>query len=225
MRGMPGESQHRYEQAASCSDDPAAAALALRRAAGAALRPPRRRRCSAALPAISCRGAGGGDRAGAARDLAKAAEMLEPGTGHARHRALQRAGRRVAGVRNPFGSRQFGGAGTGSGRSRIPVAGSESGMCGTDPPRFELARRAGEPLIESAALDQLTSTQLALGQLEKAAATALHRTRLLASMPARVDSGMELSDAYHMAAECALAIGDLEHARRLGGVLRTPVPQ
>jgi hypothetical protein len=43
-----------------------------------------------------------------------------------------------------------------------------------------LARQAGDPLTESAALDQLTSVQLARGEVRAAAASALRRTELLA---------------------------------------------
>jgi hypothetical protein len=40
-----------------------------------------------------------------------------------------------------------------------------------------LARRAGDPLTESAALDELTSVQLARGEIRGALASALRRTR------------------------------------------------
>jgi hypothetical protein len=81
IRGMPGESQRRYEQAAELAADDLAAADALRSAAGAAesrhfgneaLRL-RGRAAEAALRA--------GDRAGAAGDLARNAELINRGPG------------------------------------------------------------------------------------------------------------------------------------------------
>ena len=81
IRGMPGESQRRYEQAAELAADDRAAADALRSAAGAAesrhfgneaLRL-RQRAADAAIRA--------GDRAGAAGDLARNAELINRGPG------------------------------------------------------------------------------------------------------------------------------------------------
>ena len=50
-----------------------------------------------------------------------------------------------------------------------------------------LARRAGDPLAESAALDLQTSIQLARGDIPAAAASALRRTELLAPAAATAD--------------------------------------
>ena len=79
-----------------------------------------------------------------------------------------------------------------------------------------LARRVGDPLIESAALDQLTAVQLARGEVRAAAASALRRTELLAPMPVTAESGLELFDALSMATECAIAAGDLRAATATG---------
>ena len=79
---------------------------------------------------------------------------------------------------------------------------------------IELARRVGDPLTESAALDQLTSVQLARGEVRAAAASALLRAELLAPLPVTAGSGLELADALYMATECALAAGDLRVARK-----------
>src|SRR5205807_80998 len=60
-----------------------------------------------------------------------------------------------------------------------------------------LARLAGDPLAESAALDLLTGTQLARGDIRAAAASALRRTELLAPLRRRaIACGLELFDAY-----------------------------
>lgn len=78
-----------------------------------------------------------------------------------------------------------------------------------------LARRARDPLAESAALDHVTSFHLAKGQLHAAAASALRRTELLAPLRATAAAGMEFYDAFGMAAECAMAAGDLPAAKEM----------
>jgi hypothetical protein len=83
-----------------------------------------------------------------------------------------------------------------------------------------LARRIEDPLIESAALDQLTAVQLARGEVRAAAASALRRTELLAPMQVTAASALEFFDAIGMAAHCAVAAGDLRAARRNAERLR-----
>jgi hypothetical protein len=81
---------------------------------------------------------------------------------------------------------------------------------------LELARGAGDRLGESAALDVLTSVQLAHGRLTDAMETAVRRTELLAAVPVTAESALEFFDAYQMASQCAVAAGDLGEAQRLG---------
>jgi hypothetical protein len=83
-----------------------------------------------------------------------------------------------------------------------------------------LARRAGDPLTESSALDELTSVQLARGELRAALASALRRTEILGPLPVTALSGLEHSDSLQMAAECATAAGDLRAARQLAERVR-----
>ena len=83
-----------------------------------------------------------------------------------------------------------------------------------------LARRAGDPLAESAALDEVTSIQLARGQLSDALGSALRRTGILAQLPVTAPAGLEVSDAICMAAECATAVGDLRIARDMAERVR-----
>src|SRR6185369_13242914 len=83
-----------------------------------------------------------------------------------------------------------------------------------------LARRAGDPLTESAALDELTSVQLARGEIRGALASALRRTQALDPLPVTAWSGLEHSDALCMAAECATAAGDLRVARQMAERVR-----
>jgi hypothetical protein len=83
-----------------------------------------------------------------------------------------------------------------------------------------LARRAGDPLTESAALDELTAVQLARGELRGALASALRRTEILAPLPMTAQTGLEVCDALYMAAECATTTGDLRTARQLAEQIR-----
>jgi predicted ATPase/DNA-binding CsgD family transcriptional regulator len=219
-RGMPGEAQRRYEQAADLSETEAAAAHALHFAAGAAaarhfgddvLRL-HRRAADAAVRA--------GDRASAARDLAQAAEFINRAFGliadippDGTVDALLAEARELA-------------AGDPVAEARIRVAEAFAGPEG-DPATVEateqalvLTRRAGDPLAESAALDQLTAVQLARGEVRAAAASAMLRTSLLAALPIRADAGLEVSDAFCMAADTAVAAGDLPSARILAERVR-----
>jgi predicted ATPase/DNA-binding CsgD family transcriptional regulator len=220
VRGMPGESQRRYEQAAALAETENAAAAALRLAAGAAsaghsgddaLRL-HRAAADAALRA--------GDRSSAGRDLAQAAEFInrcvgliadlpsadEVDTLLAEARALS-AGDLVAEAR-ARNAEAF------AGREADPATAvlTEEALA--------LARRSGDLLAESAALDQYTCVQLARGDVQAAAASALRRTELLTSLPVRADIGLEVSDAFCMATETTIAAGDLRTARELAERVR-----
>ena len=216
-RGLAGESQHRYEQAAELTADAGQAATALRWAAGAA----RSRhfgddafRLHQAAAEASVRA---GDRAGAAADLAEAAEMMGRATGLmatapaagqgqvllARGWALALADHDVAAEARLLNSEAF----NRDELDPVTVELTERAIA--------LARRAGDPLTESAALDELTSVQLARGELRAALASALRRIEILAPLPMTARTGFERADALYMANECAIAAGDLRAAREL----------
>jgi hypothetical protein len=234
-RGMPGESQRRYEQAAElAADDRVAAdrvaadrvaadrvaADAWRSAAGAAESRHfgndalllLRRAADAALRA--------GDRAGAAGDLARSAELINRGPGllaslpaAGEVEALLNEGRTLAGDDL-------------AAQARLLTAEAFNGAI-ADPGTGELVDRAlamarsiQDPLIESAALDQLTAIRLARGDVRAAAASAVRRTELLAPMQVTADAALEFFDGLGMAAECAVAAGDLRAARGLAERLR-----
>ncbi|WP_433445070.1 ATP-binding protein [Nonomuraea sp. CA-141351] len=78
----------------------------------------------------------------------------------------------------------------------------------------ELARRTGDPLAESAALDALTGAQSWAGDTFATAATARRRLTLLASLPTSPAGTHELIDALGIAAEAGLGAGDVPSARR-----------
>jgi predicted ATPase/DNA-binding CsgD family transcriptional regulator len=220
LRGLPGESQRRYEQAAGLAPDDRSAADAWRGAAGAAesrhvgieALALRQRAADAAVRA--------GDRAAAAGDLARNAELMNRGPGLMATQppagaatALIKQGWALAG-------------GDPVAEARLLVA-EAFDADESDPDALEIiesaltqVRRVGDPLIESAALDQLTAAQLSRSEIRAAAASALRRTQLLATVPVTATTALELFDALLMASDCAVAAGDLPVARSLAERLR-----
>jgi len=220
-RGLPGEAQWRYEQAAALAADQHAAAAALRDAAAAAeIRhfggdAMRLHRASAAAALRA------GDRPRAAYHLAQAAELVNRGPGLMPEpipRAM--AARWIAEAAaladgDPAAQARVVIA-AGYQGSRLDAASAELAERGVT-----LARRAGDPVGESAALDLQTSSQLAYGDIAAAAASALRRTELLAPLRRQaLRCGLELFDAYQMAAETSAAAGNLAAARELAEQVR-----
>ncbi|PZF82849.1 hypothetical protein C1I92_15210 [Jiangella anatolica] len=218
-RGLPAEAQRRFEQAAALSPDDAATADALRLAAGSArtrLAGDDALRLHLAAAAAAERA---GDRVAAARQYAHAAELVHRSSGIlAEVPSAETAAAWLA------TARELGGDDPGT-AARIAVA--EAFAAADDDPdtvarterALELARESGEPAVESAALDQLTGLHLARGEARAALASALRRTALLFA-PADPESGFELSDAFGMATESAIAAGDLRQARQAAEALR-----
>jgi len=213
LRGMPGEAQRRFEQAADAAEDESARAHALRSAAGAAesrhagddaLRL-RRAAADAALRAE--------DPVGAAVELARMAELINRAPG------LMASAVPVGDVAALISEGWTLAGDDQTAKARLLIAEAFKGKI-DDPGTIalverslSLARRIGDPWIESAALDQLTSVQLARGEVRAAASSAVRRTELLASLPVTPAAGLEFFDSLVMAAECAVAAGDLRAAR------------
>ncbi|QKV90759.1 AAA family ATPase [Streptomyces sp. NA02950] len=82
-----------------------------------------------------------------------------------------------------------------------------------------LARRTGDPVAMSAAIDALSGAQSWTGDAFAVAAAARRRIDILASVPPTPASTHELMDALAMAAGTALGVGELPEARRWGGQL------
>lgn len=82
-----------------------------------------------------------------------------------------------------------------------------------------LARLAGDPVAESAALDALSGARSWAGDTFAAAAAARRRIDLLAPLPPAPARTHELLDALAMASGTALGAGRLAEARRWGGEL------
>ncbi|MCX4822991.1 LuxR C-terminal-related transcriptional regulator [Streptomyces sp. NBC_01142] len=226
-RNLLGEAQQRYEQAAVLAVD-AAGAAALRQAAGVA----GCRRLGDDMFRLH-RAAGeaarrAGDLAGAGRDLAAAATIAYRFSSEFTQippvdevTAMLAAARELAGDDDPaaeaavalaeaavvadaFGAVQ----GATDNTVEETVARAQQAV--------ELARRAGDPVAESAALDALSGARSWSGEAFAAAAAARRRIDILASAPRTPASTHELMDALAMAAGTALGVGELPEARRWG---------
>ncbi|MEE1759826.1 ATP-binding protein [Streptomyces sp. SP18BB07] len=77
-----------------------------------------------------------------------------------------------------------------------------------------LARAAGDPVAESAALDALSGARTWAGDSFGAAAAARRRIEILTPLPHTPAATQELMDALAMAAGTALGVGELAQARR-----------
>ena len=219
-RGLTGESQRRFVQAADLADDGAVQARALRQAANVAqsrhlgdesLRLIR----EAADVALRA-----GDKELAAEALAHHAMLIQRCPGTLSHvpsedeldAVLAQAGVLAASLAEP------------STRLDAALLIAESFRSEERDPvtlllaerAVELGRRVGVPELESGALDALISVQLATGDTRAAASTARLRTELLETLPSTADIGFELPDALQMANETFIAIGDLRAARAYG---------
>jgi predicted ATPase/DNA-binding CsgD family transcriptional regulator len=224
-RNLVGESQQRYEQAASLTRDLAATAAALRCAAAVAgcrlLGDDMYRLRRAAADAASR----AGDKTGAAIDLATAATTAYRFSGAftrvpppAEPAALLTAARELAGgdpasdaavalaeaavLADAFGSDQ--------GPSENAVAETLAAASRA----VALARRAADPLATSAALDALAGAHSWAGDSFAAAATARSRVELLSSARVTPASTHELADALVSGIDTSLGVGDLPAARR-----------
>ncbi|MEU8380313.1 ATPase [Streptosporangium sp. NPDC048865] len=224
-RTLTGESQRRYEQAAGLATDPAAAASMLRQAAAVA-------GCRTAgddmyrlrLAAADV-ARGSGDTAGSAADLATAATVAYRfSTTFVRLPSREEALALVAEAREPAGDDPAARAAVALAEAAVltDAFGAAQGPPGNAVPEtveraeraVELARRTGDPLAESAALDALTGAQSWAGDTFATAATARRRIALLSSLPVSPAATHELIDALGIAAEADLGVGDLPGARR-----------
>jgi len=212
-RGLLGEAQRRYEQAAEHAPDPAVAADTLILAAGAAssrqvgndaLRLWR----DAASTAVEA------DRSGtAAYALSRAAELLLRGPGIIADKPPEGTHDELLAEARALGSDEP--------RAVTSIATAVAfDLEEADPAALETAERAvasaaalDDPLLESAALDGLSAINLGRGDLDGAVAASRRRIAVLAGVRASAAAAFEIADGYNMASEIALAAGDFPAAR------------
>ncbi|GAB2451055.1 hypothetical protein GCM10027187_18800 [Streptosporangium sandarakinum] len=224
-RHLTGESQRRYEQAAALATDPAASASMLRQAAAVAgCRTAgddmyRLRRAAADAARTS------GAAAAAAADLATAATIaFRFSTTFVRHPSQEEALQLITEAREQAGDDPAAQAAVALAEAAVltDAFGAVQGPPGNAVPEtreraehaVELARRTGDPLAESAALDALTGAQSWVGDTFAAAVTARRRIMLLSSLPISPAGTHELIDALGIVAEASLGAGDVQGARR-----------
>jgi predicted ATPase/DNA-binding CsgD family transcriptional regulator len=211
-RGLSREAQHRYEEAAALTEGRAAAA-ALHHAAGAAANRQAGDEAIALYRAAADAARAAGDDPAAARDLALLVTLVNRGPGIFSQLPAPVDARELLAEARPLAA----------GRPEVEAAIVVAEVFDMDESTTraeELARQAvamaqasGDALMESAALDALTAVLLARAQPFEAAATTRRRMEVLAPLPPHVDIGFELMDAYHMATETHLGIGDLRSSR------------
>ncbi|TDD71108.1 ATPase [Actinomadura darangshiensis] len=230
-RTLLGEAQQRFEQAAGLTaDDDGAGAAALRQAAAVA----------------GCRSVDGdsyrlfraaaeaarraGDTAGAGRDLAAAATVAYRfSSSFAQPPPVDEVTAMLAQARELAGDAPSAEAAVALAEAAVvadafgAVQGSPDNPAQATVSRaehaVELARRAGDPVAESAALDALAGAVSWAGDAFAAAAAARRRIDVLACEPPAPAATHELMDALAMAAGTAVGVGDLPAARRWGARL------
>jgi predicted ATPase/DNA-binding CsgD family transcriptional regulator len=215
LRGLPRETQRRYEQAAALAPGDRQAARALHSAAEAAKARHFGTEAFRLYRAAADAALRAGDRPRAAYDLAQIAELINRGPGIMSEPVPPGEVERLIAEAAALADDDT------AARARVLIA-QANATAPLNPVATELldraialSREAGDPLGESAALDQLTAIRLAHGEIRAAAVSALRRTEVLATLPLHADTcGLELSDAYFMATETAVAAGELAAARR-----------
>jgi predicted ATPase/DNA-binding CsgD family transcriptional regulator len=225
VRGRPMEAQRRYEQAATLAPTAAERADHLRLAARAAATRYLGNDALRLLRAAAAIAIEIGDRSAAALDLAWMSIYIDrcPGI-MAELRTVEEA----AALRDEARA-----ISDGSARAEAAIAVAGTMLTNTasqpydrtdrDPAVFEstrhaveLAHRAGDATLESAALDELIAVHLAIDDIPGAVRAVRRRGELVGTLPAVTSNGYELLDFRLMGAEVSLAAGDLvtagEHA-------------
>jgi hypothetical protein len=214
-RGMPSEAQRRYEEAATLAADPADAARALHHGAAVAWGRAAGNEAVRLYRAAAEAARRAGDRRRAAVELATAAELVAHAPGVMSE--LAPPGEQQA-LLDEAWTLAFGDAHVEA--AMLNVIGSQDEDEG-DPlsadlieRAVELARRVGDPRLESSALDSLICVQLTRGEYDGAVATVRRRLELVTPRAHEVEMASEYTDTLHMAPMVYLAAGDLEAARR-----------
>jgi len=212
IRGRPMEAQRRYEQAAELADTQAGRVEYLRLAAGAAASrfvgadALRLFRTAADLAASI------GDRPGASRDLAMMSICIDrsPGIMSEPHTAAEAEALLAEAQSLSDGSERA--------EAAIALAAGfdeitrDAGAVGQARRAVDLAERAADGIVHSAALDLLCSVYLAVDDIPAAVAVVRRRAEVMRTLAVDATSGFEFSDFHLMASDVDLAAGDLAGA-------------
>jgi predicted ATPase/DNA-binding CsgD family transcriptional regulator len=208
LRGRPAQAQRRYEQAADLTETWSERVRRLRLAAGAAASRFAGSEALRLLRETADVAVAMSDRGGAARDLATMAMYIRrnPGIMAEPHSPAEAAGLVAEARAVSDGS---------------PVAEAAIAMAAgyNDPDTLahaqravELAEQTDDAIVHSAALDRLVGVYLALHDVAAALRVVRRRIDLLETMPIGTLNGFEFCDGRLMAADTALAAGDLSGA-------------
>lgn len=213
-RGRLAESQRRYEQAALHAGSSAERVRLLRLAAGVAAARVTGDDTLRLLDAAAIEALAAGDRPAAADCRAWMAIYLHMMPGIIAQLPSEADGARWLAQAGADG------AGIPAVEAAVDVA-TASGLPESDPRSAELAdraagaaRRHGETLVESVALDQLCAVDLARGNLRGAIEMLARRGEVLDALPLDAATAYQFNDYLLMASETHLAAGDLSAAAR-----------
>ena len=216
VRGLSGEAQRRYEEAAELATDSATAVAALLSAAGTAHI---RQQGDAVLKLrrIAARRAlADGDTSAAAQALAGTAALLTrfpgiivdmPSQAEADDLMAEIDGLVLASPADLRVDAAVLVAKAFESEEREPVTAILADRA------VELGHRLDDPWAVSAAMDAVTIVQLGIGDTAAAQATAQQRADMLLPLSVTAATAFELPDSLQMAAEAAIAAGDLGCAR------------
>ncbi len=213
-RGLLGESQRRYEQAAEHAPSPAVAANVLIEAAGAASSRHVGNDALRLWRAAAATAREAGETGIAAYALARAAELLIRGPGIIADKPPEGTHRELIDEARGLGSDDP--------RALAAIRAAVAfDLDEVDPAALAAAEGAvadaealDDAILKSASLDALTAVNLGLGDLDGAIVACRRRMDVIAGLRASATSAFEVGDGYHMASEVALAAGDFALARR-----------
>jgi len=221
LRGQPAESQARYEQAAACSPAGEDRARLLRLAAGAAAARMVGNDTLRLFRAAADDAVASGDRAAAAQDLAWMSIYTNQAPGIMASVPTDEDDSRTLldAQALAHGSRTGHAAAATASACRFPPGRPDGD--GVVRRAVELARESGLPLLESAALDQMSTHYLARHDYGGALEALSRRGEVLDRIPLSASSAFQVNDYLLMASEVHLAVGDLPAAGRFADRLAT----
>ena len=212
-RGLLAECQRRYEQVAELAGPGTARSDALMDAFGAAVSRHFGNEALRLLAEVRDAALASGARDRAAFALARSAELINRGPGLMYEVPPPEAVTALIAEAEPLAE------GSPAAETAVLVARAFAGS-EADPDTVAMtvqavasAREVGDPVLISIALDALTASHLALGDIPAALADVDERLDVLSRVRPTARVGLEISDAYSMSSEVLLAVGDFAGAR------------